>query len=253
MIKKTIAGQLDLLLEGVAITGEQRAKFETIVSSIVNTEVTYSEAQLKESFVEREAELKATYADQLVESVEAADAKIDSYLSAVVDEWADDNKVALDDGLKSNRADSLIESLADILADHNVQIDGVDDSVIAAHEIKIAELTESLAAANANANLLKESADLAQAKIIVEKYTNGMADTNAEQFISLIENMEVDELFEDKVDAIGALFESKTGEQGDNGELLHESFGGHTPPSTPESIRAKYQDSILNPFGPLES
>ena len=108
--------ELDALVESEAtLSDEFKAKtaviFEAAVKSKLSEEVDRIEAQYKEELAE---EISSTKAD-LVE-------KVDSYLNYVVETWMEENKVAVQNGLRTEIAETFMERMKDLFTESYIDV-----------------------------------------------------------------------------------------------------------------------------------
>jgi hypothetical protein len=121
-------------------------------------------------------------------------AKIDSYLTYAVEAWVGDNKVAIDESLRTEIAESLITSLKSVFVEHYIEIPESKRDLFTELEKKNAELKESAdEIEKANATLAGQVQTLLRDKILTEASV-GLADTQAAKLVELVEDVEfVDE------------------------------------------------------------
>ena len=128
--------------------------------------------------------------DQVETLTEELSVKLDEFLGYVVEGWTEENKVAIERGIKSDIAESFMEGLKTLFETH--YIDMPDDKVTVVEELLDAksELEEELNnQIRMNVELVRESnANLA--KTIFVESCNGLTDTEAERFYGLAEDVE---------------------------------------------------------------
>jgi len=71
--------------------------------------------------------------------------QVDEYLNYVVEQWVEDNKVAVETGLRAELVDDFIGGLKNLFAEHYIEIP--EEKVDVAEELaaRVAELEESVA------------------------------------------------------------------------------------------------------------
>ena len=196
------------LVEGLNLSEDlaNKAKIimETAVSSRVKAEVAKIEEKAEQyaEYVKEQTEEKAEqYAEYVQEELTE---KVDGYLDLVVSEWLDENKIAVEAGLKKEMDESFIDGLADLLKEHYVKapdqrwdiVEGMSDKV---DELE-AKLDEALETSiDAKKNLLE-----AEKAISYMKMSEGLADTQKEKLLSLAEEIEADDIsdFSDKLETL---------------------------------------------------
>ena len=142
------------MFEGADLSEEFKSKvslvFETAVREATNTKVNEAVSELEEEFDKK-----------LVETVEVAIEEItenlDSYLDYVVEQWMEENVVAVESGIKVEMAESLMDGLKEIFTSHNIDIDEETVDVVAGLEEQVSEIqAQANDAINENISLAKE-------------------------------------------------------------------------------------------------
>ena len=171
--------------------------FETALQDRIN----YIESSMQESFNE-------TLNDQVESISEELSEKLDEFLSYVVNEWTEENKLAIERGIKADIAESFMEGLKDLFETHYIEMPEEKVSVIDELLDAKKELEEQLnTQIEANIELTKENNVNAAKRIFVES-CNDMTDTEVERFYSLVENVEFEneEQFANKLNVIKESF-----------------------------------------------
>lgn len=107
--------------------------FEAALKSKVSAEIERLESEYVQNLEEEVTEIKS----ELVE-------KVDSYLNYVVGNWMEENKVAVETGLRTEIAEDFMASLQSVFKEHYIEIpEGKVDLVDELAE-QVAELEESL-------------------------------------------------------------------------------------------------------------
>lgn len=193
--------------------------FSEDLNALVESEATLSdefkaktaiifEAAVKTKLSEEIDRLETEYADQLAEEVSTMKAdlveKVDSYLNYVVETWMEENKVAIQSGLRAEIAEGFMEGLKTLFVESYVEIpeSKVDlvDELATAHE----ELEEQFNEAVAKSMSLAEELESYKREAIIREATRDLAETQVEKLASLAENIdfEDEETFASKVATI---------------------------------------------------
>lgn len=207
--------ELDALVESEAtLSDEFKAKtaviFEAAVKSKLSEEVDRIEAQYKEELAE---EISSTKAD-LVE-------KVDSYLNYVVETWMEDNKVAVQNGLRTEIAETFMERMKDLFTESYIdvpesKVDLVDELAEQVEELeaKLNETTQKVIDGTEELEVYKRDT-------IIREASRDLAETQVEKLKSLVEDIdfESEETFASKVATIKeSIFTKVTSEE----EVLEE-------------------------------
>lgn len=115
--------------------------------------------------------------------------KVDDYLDYVVEEWMQENAVAVEQGIKTQIAENFISGLKNLFENHYIDVpaekyNALDE--LYAHNVELSNtLNEAM---NENINLRKEMALTECAGIFVSE-TKDLADTQVVKLQSLMENV----------------------------------------------------------------
>lgn len=212
--------------ESIEINGD----FSEDLNALVESEATLSEefkaktaiifeAAVKSKLSEEINRLEEEYATQLDEEVAAIKSdlveKVDSYLSYVVEQWMEDNKLAVQAGLRTEIAETFMSKLKDLFVESYVEVpeSKVDlvDELATANE----ELEEQVNLAVAKAIALSEELEGYKREAIIREASTGLAETQIAKLKSLVESVdfEDEQTFAAKVKTIKeSYFKKKTTE-----------------------------------------
>ena len=186
--------------------------FEAALKSKVSAEIERLESEYVQNLEEEVTEIKS----ELVE-------KVDSYLNYVVGNWMDENKVAVETGLRTEIAEDFMASLQSVFKEHYIEVpEGKVDMVDELAE-QVAELEESLNKSVEENIALTESVSGLERAEIVRNASFGLALTEAEKLASLVEDIDFDtaESFEMKVNVVKeSYFKSDVQESVDESQQL---------------------------------
>lgn len=201
--------------------------FSDDLNALVESEATLSEdfkaktavifeAAVKSKISEEIDRLETEYAEQLAEEVSTTKAdlveKVDSYLNYVVEQWMEDNKLAIHSGLRTEIAEGFMGKLKDVFTESYIavpdsKIDLVDELAEANEELE-AQVNEATAKAMA---ISEELVSLKRAAVIREA-SKDLAETQVEKLTSLAESVdfENEKAFSQKVATLKESYFSKT-------------------------------------------
>lgn len=193
---------LDSLFEGMEISEDFKGKLSLVFEAAVNEAVLEKTSditeQLEEQFQTQLEEsvnrLEESVNESVNEAVEGIVENLDAYLDYVVAEWMEENKVAVEAGIKVEMAESLMNSLKTVFYEHNIQIDEETIDVVADLEEQVADLE-----AKAN-EAINESIELAgeikalRADAAFNEMTEGLTTAQTERFRVLSEKLSFDDL-----------------------------------------------------------
>ena len=186
--------------------------FEAALKSKVGAEIERLESEYVQNLEEEVTEIKS----ELVE-------KVDSYLNYVVGNWMEENKVAVETGLRTEIAEDFMASLQSVFKEHYIEVpEGKVDLVDELAE-QVAELEESLNKSTEENIALTESVSGLERAEIVRNASAGLALTEAEKLASLVEDIDFDsaETFEMKVNVVKeSYFKTEAQESVDEAQKL---------------------------------
>jgi hypothetical protein len=159
--------------------------------------------------------LETEYQQQLDEEIQATKEdlveKVDGYLNYVVEQWMEDNKLAIQTGLRTEIAEGFMDKLKDLFVESYVEVpeSKVDlvDELAEANE----ELEEQVNVATAKSIELAEELESYKREAVIREAAKDLAETQVEKLRSLAENIdfEDDETFASKVKTIKESYFSK--------------------------------------------
>lgn len=212
---------LNTLVESEATLSEEfKAKTAVIFEAAVKAKLSEEIDRLEEAYAtELQEELASTKAD-LVE-------KVDSYLNYVVESWMEENKLAVQAGLRTEIAETFMNKLKDLFVESYVEVpeSKVDlvDELTAANE----ELEEQLNGTVAKSIKLAEELESYKREAVIREAATDLAATQVEKLKSLVEDIDFDDeaSFAQKVKTIKeSYFKKKTAESTISEDTTDESI-----------------------------
>ena len=192
-----IKADVDALVGDSDLSEEFKQKAATIFETAIKAKV---KAESKRLQGEYDTKLKEDTESHKAELVE----KVDSYLNYVVEEWMQENKIAIERGIKGEIAEDFIGGLKKLFEDHYIDVPDEKYNVLEDQASKIEDLEKKLnEEIEKNVKHNKEIGELKKddiAKAVSDKLT----DTQKEKFNKLAEEVEYtnEEGFTNKVKTI---------------------------------------------------
>jgi len=171
------------LFDGENLTEDFKLKAETIFEAAINEKVSLIEQNILAAAKEVIEEQVVSQQDMFVEQV-------DGYLNYVITEWMEENKVAIENGLRTEIAENFIHGLKSLFETSFIDVPQEKYNVIDDLYDANSELQE-----NVN-NLIKENINLKNeitARLCAEAFIEeaaGLADTQVEKLAKLAEGIE---------------------------------------------------------------
>ena len=196
---------LDALVESEAtLSDEFKAKTAVIFESALKTKLAEEIVRIETAYEEK---LEAELIEQREQFVE----KVDSYLNYVVEQWMEENKLAIHQGLRTEIAETFMGNLKDLFVESYIdvpesKIDLVDDMAD-----QIGELEEQLFKTTSDAIKLSEEVTELKRSTIIAEASEDLATTQAEKFATLVSDLDFDdeESFAEKVATVKESYFSK--------------------------------------------
>lgn len=179
------------LFEDLDMSEDFKSKAQLVFEAAVNEAASAKASKLAENL---EAELKEQFETSLNESLDEIVENLDSYLDYVVQEWMQENELAIESGLKVEMAESFMSGLKELFYEHNVEIDEATIDVVAELEEEIQSLKETANRAINNGIELEEQLQELRAARVFETMTEGLSQAQAERFRVLSEKLDSSDL-----------------------------------------------------------
>ncbi len=195
-----VDADVQALLEGEELSEEFQNKARTIFETAIKSKV----SEIKE-------ELNESYANALVEELDTIKKglteRVDSYLEYVADEWLQENKLAVENGLKTEMTESFLEGMKSLFEEHYVSIPEEKYDVLNSMVDKLDEMENKLNEQIERNIALNSRLAESTADVIFADVAEGLADTQKEKLATLAENVEF-ESEKDYREKLGTLKES---------------------------------------------
>ena len=115
--------------------------------------------------------------------------KVDGYLDYIVEQWMEQNEIALESGIKSDILEGFVSGLKGLFEEHYIDIPQEKVDVLGNMESHIEELTAKLDESLASqVELSKKLGELSRQQTIDEA-SEGLTDTEVEKFKGLAEEL----------------------------------------------------------------
>lgn len=186
MVKKhkgSMKEDVDALFNGESLSEDFRVKATLIFESAVTSRV---EAIVEEVLAENDELLSAAVDEIKAELSE----EVDQYLNYVVEQWIEENKVAIETGLKAELVEDFINGLKNLFAEHYIEIP--EEKVDVAEELaaRVAALEEEAAAREAQLSAVNEELNKGKKDKAIIRACEGLTKVQAEKLKSLAESVE---------------------------------------------------------------
>jgi hypothetical protein len=178
---------IDALMNGEELSEEFKEKATTIFEAAVLSRVKVETAKLEEQYEVKLQEEVEAITEGLVE-------KVDGYLGYIVEQWVQENELALESGMKSEIMESFITGMKSLFAEHYIDIPEEKFDVLGDLQEQLQTAEEKLnEAVEKNVEMTKVINEQKREQAIAEKQ-EGLADTDAEKFAALAEELSYEDL-----------------------------------------------------------
>ena len=181
--KGSMAEDVDALFNGESLSEEFRTKATTIFEAAVQSRV---ESIVEDVLAENDEVLSEAYEEIKNELT----AQVDEYLNYVVEQWMEQNQVAIETGLRAELTEDFINGLKTLFAEHYIEIPEEKVDVAEELAVKVVELEEAAAAVEAEKAALVEELNSAKKNIAIRKICEGLTETQIAKMKSLAEGVE---------------------------------------------------------------
>lgn len=213
-----VSEDVDALLAGENLSEDFKQKATTIFEAAVQART--------HAIVEQIEERMNAQFDEAVEAIkEELASKVDDYLNYMVQEWIEENQIAIEKGLRAEVVESFMAGLKDLFVEHYIDIPEEKVDIVEELSDKVVELEAEL-----NEQIRKSvemSIELNEHKKLEAIYAvcEGLTQTQVEKIVSLAEGVDftTEDDFVNKMEMIKESYFPSTIKVADAQEFLDES------------------------------
>jgi archaellum component FlaF (FlaF/FlaG flagellin family) len=167
--------------------------FETAVVTKINEHIDIYNTTVQSSYEEDVKAIKEEMAE-----------KMDSYMDYVVEQWADENKLAIEQGLKAELTEDFMKGLKGLFEEHYIDIPEEKVDVVEELAAKNEELQSQLNAEIERNVEIKKDLDENSREKMVSSVSEGLTETQKDKFKTLAEGIEFSdrETYQKKLETI---------------------------------------------------
>ena len=227
---------LDALVDSEATLSESfREKAGVIFEAAFATKVAEEVERLEEQYEEKLSEETTAIKEDLVE-------KVDGYLNYVVEQWMQDNQIAIEAGLRTEIAEGFMTALKDVFVEHYIEVPESQVNIVDELAEQVDGLQEQLGKVTEDNIALTESVQTLKREAVIAEASEGLTVAQSEKLAKLSEKVDFDseESFAKKVATIKESY--FPGEEVVIAEEVEEEDSS-TPVAT-SPLMAQYLDAI---------
>ena len=183
-----VAEGMETIFEGMDLSEDFKNKISVVFEAAVSENVSHKVKAIEESLViELDEHLQECITEKMASIVE----NVDSYLDYVVNEWMNDNEIAIESGVKVSMAESLMSGLTELFAEHNIEVSEETVDVVSSLETELSNLeVSSNKVVNENIRL-NQAIAVMNAEKTFNEVTEGLTLSQRERMKTLSENLDI--------------------------------------------------------------
>ena len=196
-IEVDVSEDVSALIDGEELTDEFKTKAATIFEAAVKSKISKIRKQIREDskqYLETKTEAMQT---EMTE-------KMDEYMNYVVKEWMEENKLAVEQGVRNEVTESFISGLKKLFEEHYIDVPSEKEDVFESLVQEVAELETKLDEQTEKHMDTAKELNTYKAKDVFHEITDGMVDTDIDKMKELTEDVdyESDEQYKEKLNII---------------------------------------------------
>lgn len=200
--------------EEISVVDIVKEDFESLFSEsefseeFKNKAFTIFEAAVLARVLEEREQLEEEYNEALEETISALseeiEEKVDDYLTNMVEQWAEDNELAIETSIRNDLSESFMDGLRELMIEHYIDIpeekEDVLEGLIEQYEDLVNQYNELYAENNELTNII-ESTVVSE---VVDSMSEGLSESQKEKFLNIAEELSFDSVedLEEKLNVI---------------------------------------------------
>lgn len=185
MPKLSVKEDVEEMFIGEELSEEFKEKATTLFEAAVSARAALEVARLEEEYEERFYEAVDTINEELT-------TKVDTYLNYVVDNWMEENEVAIESTLRNELAEEFIEGLKGLFAEHYIDVPQNKIDVIESLAAKVEELEAHLDEAISENAEIKSALVESERKSVLTSFAEDLTLAQQDKFAALAEGIDFD-------------------------------------------------------------
>jgi hypothetical protein len=185
------------LVNGEDLSEEFKTKAATIFEAAVKSKISKIRKQIRDE--------SKTYMENQTETMQTEmTEKMDEYMNYVVKEWMEENKLAVETGVRNEVTESFISGLKKLFEEHYIDVPSEKEDVFESLVQEVAELETKLDEQTQKHMDTAKELNTYKAKDIFHDLTDGMVDTDIDKMKELTEDVdyESDKQYKEKLNII---------------------------------------------------
>jgi hypothetical protein len=196
-IEVDVSADVSALVDGEELSDEFKTKAATIFEAAVKSKISNIRKQIREESKKENDERIESMQSTMVESM-------DNYLNYAVKEWMEENKLAVEQGVRNEVTESFISGLKKLFEEHYIDVPDDKEDVFESLVVEVTELEIKLDEQTEKHMDTVKELNTYKAAHIFKSISEGMVDTDVEKFVELVEDVDydTDEQYREKLNTI---------------------------------------------------
>jgi len=169
------------IFESAGFNAKQQKKVATLFESAIKVTTRQVTKKLNEAY-------KIRTARRIAESEQKLTDRLNTYLSVVVEQWVEDNRVNIRTSLRADLAENFLDGLQGLFKEHYIDVPESKVDVVETLTTELDELKAQINEQSASNLKLRRLAEAANKKRIVAEFARNMSETQAAKLAKLAEN-----------------------------------------------------------------
>ena len=210
--EKNESFSVEQIFAGEELSEDFKNKVSALIEAVIADRVSKHKAKLDEKFELAKVELVQSTLTESEELKEGLVDKIDGYLDYVVEQWMENNELALERGIRGELFESFMNGMKNLFEEHHVNVSDEQLDVIQEMRSEMEELTNRLDEMTEQNVELKQVFKEVERQSQIAEAVEGLSDLDAEKFKTLAEELVFDdgETFARKLEVVRENFFQKT-------------------------------------------
>jgi len=192
-----VSEDVSALIDGEELSDEFKTKAATIFEAAIKSKISKIRKQIRDESKKDTEERTEAIQTEMTE-------KMDEYMNYVVKEWMEENKLAVEQGVRNEVTESFISGLKKLFEEHYIDVPSEKEDVFESLVQEVAELETKLDEQTQKHMDTAKELNTYKAKDVFHEITDGMVDTDIEKMKELTEDVdyESDEQYKEKLNII---------------------------------------------------
>jgi hypothetical protein len=181
--KGAVKEDVEEMFSGDELSEEFKEKAVTVFEAAVQARCIVEEVRLQEEYEQKLDEAVAGIEEEIT-------TKVDQYLDYVIEQWVEDNKIAIESSLRAEIAEEFMGNLHKLFVESNINVPNEQLDVLGEMTAKVEELEARLDESVNRQLELQAVIDEAEKEAVFDEVSEGLAATQVEKLRTLAEGID---------------------------------------------------------------